>query len=139
VVSGSPFSLNASAVAIDPSGKYLVAWSGSGASAYAINVTMGLLTATGSAVAGCGASHMAFEPSGHFLYGTGGGISACSFDSSSGALALVPGSPLVSSDGGFTGLTVHPSGAFLYAPTAVAPTEPDPRCMATSSIRTPEA
>jgi hypothetical protein len=115
VVPGSPFSLSASAVAIDPSGKYLVAWSGSGASSYAIDAITGALTAAGTVVAGCGASHMAFEPSGHFLYGAGGGISACSFDSGSGALALVPGSPLVSSDGGFTGLAVHPSGAFLYA------------------------
>ena len=59
---------------------------------------------------------MAFEPSGHFLYGTSNGISACSFDSSSGALVLVAGSPLVSpAAGGFSGVAVHPSGAFLYA------------------------
>ena len=116
VVAGSPFSLNASAVAIDPSGKYLVAWSGSGSSAYALNGTTGALTAAGTVVAGCGASHMAFEPSGHFLYGAVRGISACSFDSSSGALALVIGSPLVSSDGRFYWAR-RPSirRAFLYA------------------------
>jgi 6-phosphogluconolactonase (cycloisomerase 2 family) len=87
--SGSPFSSSnmAYTVAIDPSGKYLITWGGSGASAYAIDASTGALTATGSVVTGCGGSYMAFEPSGHFLYGTagmGGGISACSFDSGSG-------------------------------------------------------
>ena len=113
---GSPYSFSAYSVTVDPSGKYLVAFGGSGSSSYSINGATGALTAAGSAVTGCGSSSMAFEPSGHFLYGAGGGISACSFDSSSGALVLVAGSPLVSpAAGGFSGVAVHPSGAFLYA------------------------
>jgi 6-phosphogluconolactonase (cycloisomerase 2 family) len=113
---GSPYSFSAYSVTVDPSGKYLVAFGGSGSSSYSINGATGALTAAGSAVTGCGSSSMAFEPSGHFLYGTSNGISACSFDSSSGALVLVAGSPLVSpAAGGFSGVAVHPSGAFLYA------------------------
>ena len=113
---GSPYSFSAYSVTVDPSGKYLVAFGGSGSSSYSINGATGALTAAGSAVTGCGSSSMAFEPSGHFLYGAGGGISACSFDSGSGALVLVAGSPLVSpAAGGFSGVAVHPSGAFLYA------------------------
>ena len=113
---GSPYSFSAYSVTVDPSGKYLVAFGGSGSSSYSINGATGALTAVGSAVTGCGGSFMTFEPSGHFLYGAGGGISACSFDSGSGALVLVAGSPLVSpAAGGFSGVAVHPSGAFLYA------------------------
>ena len=113
---GSPYSFSAYSVTVDPSGKYLVAFGGSGSSSYSINGATGALTAVGSAVTGCGGSFMTFEPSGHFLYGTSNGISACSFDSSSGALVLVAGSPLVSpAAGGFSGVAVHPSGAFLYA------------------------
>jgi len=70
VVPGSPFSSNgAFAVAIDPSGKYLIASSGSsGTLVYAIDGGTGALTAAGSVVSGCGGFFMAFEPSGHFLY-----------------------------------------------------------------------
>lgn len=60
---------------------------------------------------------MTFEPAGHFLYGTtGSGIAACSFDSSSGALAVVTGSPFATGSGAsFMGVAAHPSGSFLYA------------------------
>jgi 6-phosphogluconolactonase (cycloisomerase 2 family) len=118
-LAGSPFSASAFSVAIDPSGKYLVAWNGGArSSTYGINGTTGALTQSGSLGSGCGGSSMVFEPSGHFLYGTGydGGIAACSFDSGSGTLAAVTGSPLASPAAGyFSGVAVHPSGAFLYA------------------------
>lgn len=120
-VPGSPFAtngVNVNTATVDPFGKYLVAWSGdgSGARAYAIDGVTGALTAAGSAVRGCGGLSMTFEPAGHFLYGTGRqmGISSCSFDSNTGAMVPVAGSPGASANV-FRALAVHPSGAFLYA------------------------
>src|SRR5208337_3258649 len=74
----------------------------------------GALTAVNSMVPGCGGISMTFEPSGHFLYGSYGGITACSFSSTSGGLAPVSGSPFGSGID-FSGVAAHPSGAFLYA------------------------
>lgn len=114
-VEGSPYSTSGVvSVAVDPSDQYLVASSGGGAWVYAIASGTGALTAVNSAVSGCGGTAITFEPSGHFLYGTYGGITACSFSSTSGGLAPVSGSPF----GGamsFSGLAAHPSGSFLYA------------------------
>lgn len=93
-VAGSPYSTSgAAAVAVDPSGQYLVASSGGGAWVYAITSGTGALTAVNSTVSGCGGSSIMFEPSGHFLYGAYGGVTACSFSSTSGGLAPVAGSP----------------------------------------------
>lgn len=115
-VPGSPFSTITSAVAVDPSGKYLVEFNGSGVQLFTIDGATGAVAAAGSAISGCGGSVMAFEPFGHFLYaGELSGVTVCSFNSSTGTMAPVSGSPFFPGAGNLNGLTVHPSGAFLYA------------------------
>jgi trimeric autotransporter adhesin len=112
---GSPYSsTGALGVAVDPSGQYLVVSNGSGAWTYAITSSTGALTAVSSMVPGCGGTRIAFEPSGHFLYGSYGGITACSFSSTSGGLMPVSGSPF-GSGLNISGVAAHSSGAFLYA------------------------
>jgi hypothetical protein len=114
---GSPYAaVGAIALVADPSDQYLVVSNGSGAWTYAITSSTGALTAVNSMVSGCGGASMTFEPSGHFLYGSYGGITACSFDSGSGALSAVTGSPFATGSGAsFSGIATHPSGSFLYA------------------------
>jgi len=133
------------ALALDPSGRFLYYGSSTvglgagsvvqGIGALAVNSTTGAL----SAVAGSPfpADQEPFlvsvHPSGQFVYtentngvfspGSGlslGSISGFAVDSSTGALAPVPGSPfLAPANADVVGFAIHPSGKFLYAPTGL--------------------
>ena len=134
------------ALALDPSGRFLYYGSSTvglgaggvvqGIGALAVNSTTGAL----SGVAGSPfpADQVPFSvlvhPSGQFVYtentngvlspGSGlslGSISGFAVDSSTGALAPVPGSPfLAPANADVAGFAIHPSGKFLYAPTGLA-------------------
>ncbi len=97
-----------------PSGKFLfVAAGAGGVNTYSIDAA-GALAFVGQAAVG-GASSVAVDPSGKFVYAANGGeVFAFTFDSTTGALTPVPGSPFPA--GATPGsVAVHPSGKFLYA------------------------
>jgi 6-phosphogluconolactonase (cycloisomerase 2 family) len=127
------------ALSIDPNSKFLFYGSSTlgavieGVGSLAVNSSTGAL----SVVAGSPftvnqpAFMVASHPSGKFLYTAdlssviGGftlqSVSGFSIDASSGALSPLPNSPYgVPANSRVLGLTIHPSGKFVYAPTGAA-------------------
>lgn len=116
-VNGSPFSAGVGpiSVAIHPTGKFIYVGSeiSGDVSAFAIDPTTGALsTVLGSPFPP--AVKLAVDPSGNFLYATGGGsgVQAFKIDSSTGALTFISSFPSVV---GAYSLTVDPTGKFVYA------------------------
>jgi len=127
LLSGFPFLLpsypafnEVDSLAMDPAGKFLYAPDASSNQivGFSISTSSGALTPIpGSPFpAGMPPLEVAVDPSGKFLYESGGGISGFTIDSSTGALTLIPGSPFSTlGSGDVDGLAFHPSGKFLYA------------------------
>src|SRR5262249_16845659 len=120
---------NARSIAVDPSGKFAyVANVGGGVSAYTTDPVGGALPPIdadyGTAgvqnfAAGTFPSGVTVHPSGKFLYVTNFGsnsVSAYTIDATTGSLTPVPNSPFSTGPSGVHpfGVTVHPSGKFLY-------------------------
>ena len=127
-VGGAPFSGDAGSfpqsVAVDPSGQFVyTANSGAfGLWAFTIDSSTGALNQiSGSPYASCGEClSVVIHPSGKFLYAMCTGcavghadIVGYSIDGITGALTPLAGSPYPASSGPI-GMTVHPSGKFLY-------------------------
>ena len=130
-VPGSPFTAltdgtYASGLAVDPAGKFLFVpyQLSSQVVAFTINSSGQLTTVPGSPfAAGTFPSRPAdaiVDPSGKFLYVSlfydpTGGIAAYTINPSTGVLTPMLGSPFSTlTNGGPTGLAVHPNGKFLY-------------------------
>lgn len=110
--------VSASAIKVDPSGKWLIAVDATPeATVFAIDTSTGALTLQGQlTLAGGSPNHIAFNPAGNLMYvslGTGG-VQALTFNSTSGTLST---NNLVLKTKGNQyadeGLVVDPSGAFL--------------------------
>jgi 6-phosphogluconolactonase (cycloisomerase 2 family) len=135
-IPGSPF-LTAvgnppSDIAIDPSGSFLFACSGTDDAlepghnvwAFTIDSQTGALTPIAGSpfatVENGQPSALRVDPSGHFLYVAlynVNGVAAFAIDSANGSLAAVPGSPFTTASIPFTqasALATDPSGKFLY-------------------------
>jgi 6-phosphogluconolactonase len=122
-VPGSPFATGAQqlyALAVSPSGKFLVAADGLASTVlvFSVDPTSGALTqVAGSPFAtevGAGTSGVAFDKSGTHLYAANyltNDVSAFSFNTNTGALTAVAGSPFAGADGA-TAVAVDPSGKF---------------------------
>ncbi|HKC44301.1 MAG TPA: beta-propeller fold lactonase family protein [Burkholderiales bacterium] len=121
--------VNARSIAVDPSGKFAyVANVGGGVSAYTIDPVGGALAPidadSGTAgiqsfAAGTFPSGVAVHPSGKFAYVanfSSNDVSAYAIDPTTGVLTPVPNSPFSTGPSGVHpfGVTVHPSGKFLY-------------------------
>jgi len=122
---------SAAGVAVDPAGKFLFAADQFAArvAAFTASSSTGALTAVSGSpfqtsvsggVIGSAPTVAVTDPAGKLLFVSDqgdplGGISVYTINSTTGALALVPGSPFTSLvNGGAYGLTVHPNGKFLY-------------------------
>jgi 6-phosphogluconolactonase (cycloisomerase 2 family) len=111
----------ATVVAVDPSGKFAYVADGEGNSdgspgvnvaMYTIDATTGVLTSTGTVIAGVSPISIAIHPSGKFAYvgiSQSLSLSIYSIDFSTGKLTLTGSLP------GVAGLLIHPSGKFGYA------------------------
>lgn len=126
VIRGSPFAApgatNLSAIAVSPSGKFLIAadynlnavWS------YALNATTGALVLASGAPSPTGNTplYLAFDATSAFAYVSceGTGISAFSIDQTGGSLTAVAGSPFALSkkNSVAAGVTLDGSGNYLY-------------------------
>ncbi len=117
-VPGSPFHLGAVfKVIMHPSGRFIVAATGSRLSIYAINPNTGTLSLLHTVLGGSPTA-AAFEPTGAFLFATNvnsDSISALAVNQSSGALTQIQGSPFPC---GFKPQSVEIAlhGKFLYVP-----------------------
>jgi 6-phosphogluconolactonase (cycloisomerase 2 family) len=111
---------NVSAVAVDPSGRFLYVAGGSSSaghvSAFSINSTTGALTQiTGSPFTAGTSPRIAMDPSGRFLYtGDSFGVSAFTIDPATGALTPVAGSPFAAGAPGPEAIAVDSKGKFVY-------------------------
>ena len=123
-VPGSPYAAGTqpSFVTVDPTGKFLyITNSGSNdVTGYTIDSTNGGLTAiSGSPFpAGTFPQSIAIDPLDRFAYVANGGsddVSGFSMDAATGALTAVEGSPFAAGTGAITGVTVDPSGRYVYA------------------------
>ena len=99
--------------------KFILGSHAAGISVFSMDYAGTLTGVNGSpfATGGTGAHHMSVHPSAKFVYLANQGssnISAFQVDSSSGALAPVPGSPFAAGASMYA-VTVHPSGRYLYA------------------------
>jgi 6-phosphogluconolactonase (cycloisomerase 2 family) len=109
-----------SAVAVDPSARFLYVAGGSSSaghiSAFSINSTTGALTQiTGSPFTAGTSPRLAMDPSGKFLYsGDSFGVSAFTIDPATGALTPVAGSPFAAGAPGPEAITVDSKGKFVY-------------------------
>jgi 6-phosphogluconolactonase (cycloisomerase 2 family) len=114
VFASVPFGL-----AAHPSGEFLFVANGPGSvSTYSIGSTGVLTFISQTAVAAGGAISVAVDPSGSFVYAANvnaNTLSAYSFDSTTGILSPVPGSPFPTGPTPQS-VTVDPSGKFVYAP-----------------------
>ncbi len=116
---GSPvFASVPFALAMHPSGKFLLMANGPGSvTTYSIDST-GAATFVGlTASAAGGAISVAVDPSGKFAYTAnvnGNTVSAYGVDASTGSLTQIPGSPFRAGANPYF-VAVHPPGNFLYA------------------------
>jgi len=128
LVPGSPYDMapnlieagwNASAVATDPSGKFLyVVNQATSVVTYKIDSNTGALTVVSSSLYNPGAqpSTMAVDPSGKFVYVTGNrDLWAYTADGTTGELTKVSGSPFVSGFPYIQSLAIDPLGRFVYS------------------------
>ncbi len=122
-VKGSPFlppsgAFGASAVAVDPSGRYVyVAFANTGgAAAYSVNASSGKLTLAGSVLAG-GALPWAIttDVTGSYVYMTNNDstIDGYAIANATGELTALKGSPF-SGNAPTRGIAADPSGQYLY-------------------------
>jgi 6-phosphogluconolactonase (cycloisomerase 2 family) len=125
-MAGSPFPAPGAGlimgVAVDPAGKFLYATTetasgGTGIGLLAVfsidNTTGALSPTTGSPFsAGITPAEVVVAPSGQFLYISDSGSGILAFSLAAGAPTLISGSPF---PGGTQGVSMTPSGAYLYA------------------------
>ena len=125
LVSGSPFSTAAgatTAIEVHPSGKFLVTLSASGPSVFKINAQTGALTLVpGSPFSALGSGFLALDPSGNFVYValSSTAVTVSRLNPTTGALTQVAGSPFSTGGQYNYGLTIDPSGHFLYLGTSI--------------------
>jgi 6-phosphogluconolactonase (cycloisomerase 2 family) len=108
-------------VAVDPAGKLVYATNASGVWGYSINAANGTLSSVGSVVpAQTTPAAVTIDPSGKFLYVANQGsnsVSGFKIDATSGVLTQIvgpPPSPYSSGGTGPVGISVAPSGGFVY-------------------------
>ena len=104
---------------IDPSGKYLLITETFDNKVSVYSLGSGTLTLVGRFDADRNPNELTFFPSGEFVYvsNSTGFITAYAFDSTTGSLTEVPGSPFPSG-GGVAGLELDKSRQFLFAANA---------------------
>jgi len=113
------FAVTPWALTAHPSGKFLLVANGPGTiSSYSIDSAGALSFLSQTTASPGGAISVAVDPSGTFVYAANvnaNSISAYTFDSATGTLTAIQGSPFAT---GHTpeSVTVDPSGKFLYAP-----------------------
>ena len=113
---GGPFASRGmpAAIAIDPAGKAAYVATNDGLVTYAIDASVGSLTAVGSLVTGSEA--VAVHPSGKFVYAAStAGISAYVIDSTSRALTAISGSPFAAGSVPVS-IAIDAAGKFAYVP-----------------------
>lgn len=100
---------------------YVPNFSSEAISIYAVNLKTGQLRSDGYMSVGSSAGPATVDPSGKFLFATGGGtlvsggtISAYTINASTGQLTPVTGSPWETEGGEAAQVTVDPSGKFVY-------------------------
>jgi 6-phosphogluconolactonase (cycloisomerase 2 family) len=114
---------------VDPTGKYLYASNNGGSiTEFTINQTTGLLTQFGTITETNGVFPMVFDHTGKFLYvgnDSNKNINSYSFDSNTGALALV-GNPAATAGSGAASyvsgshtIAIDPTGKYLFATNSV--------------------
>ena len=124
-ISGSPWTqvVNIHTLVADQTGRFVYAGMGNNTLyGFSINQTTGVLTPLASfpvtlvAFAGSDVEQMVFDPSNRFMYvaDDASSIQGYSFDSVTGALTAIAGSPFAA-DHRSQGLTIDPSGKFLYS------------------------
>jgi 6-phosphogluconolactonase len=127
-IPGSPFVvgrfLQLGAIAVDPNGKFLYVTDGN---IFTLNINAGSGALTGAAPTSNDPTYVAtalvVSPTGKFVYSTGclffcgaaGFVAAYTPNATSGALTPLPGSPFPAGLGP-SGVTVDPTGKFLYVP-----------------------
>ncbi|MFZ3266319.1 MAG: beta-propeller fold lactonase family protein [Terriglobales bacterium] len=118
LVSGSPFLTGAEfSIVMHPSGKFLIAVTGSALVVYTINPNTGALTSV-QTVAGDSPISAAIDPKGLFLFAANvnsNSVSAFTINQSSGILTPVTGSPFASGRSPQSVVIEH-QGKFLYLP-----------------------
>ncbi len=128
MVTGSPFAVQSGILAVHPSGKFLIsmypnAGSGAGPSVLKINTQTGALTVVPGTFTTPYADSVALDPSGNFVYvgqgSTYGTLTVFRMNSTTGALTQVPNSPFATGGIYNSGLSVDPSGHYLYLSTAL--------------------
>jgi 6-phosphogluconolactonase (cycloisomerase 2 family) len=130
-ITGSPWAVptngesRSGAVVTDLSGKFLYAFTGSNLYGYSVSPSGSLTELAGFPIAPPNYSgnnnmptiSMVFEPRNKFLYFTdwGNGVRGYSFNSTTGALTELTGSPFAATGNSNCGLAADPSGTFLYS------------------------
>ena len=115
-----------SAVAVDPTGRYVYVANGQafgtgGATVYSINATSGKLTLTGSEIAGGSAPWgITTDVTGSYVYMTNNDstIDAYAIANPTGELSAVKGSPF-SGTAPTRGIAADPSGQYLYVANSI--------------------
>ena len=126
-INGSPFPVGngngPAGMAMDSAGKFLfLAHANDSIYVFARDADTGALTVPGSSfAAGAMPMKVVVHPTHDFLYASDyndqlGGISAYTFDPTTGALTEIPGSPFLTQSNwpGPSGIVIEPSGKFLY-------------------------
>jgi 6-phosphogluconolactonase (cycloisomerase 2 family) len=116
-----PTNISASALAVDPLGKFLFTGSVRSGNAsvytYAINQTSGALSlpVAAAGLGSCGVHRsFAIEPSGRFVYVVGAcGLSGFSINRTTRQLSELPGSPFDAQGAAYDAIAVDPTGRFL--------------------------
>ncbi len=112
----SPFPVtNSLSLAVEPSGRFLIAALGGNVSSFRIDPATGGLERADTVVGGTPWS-VTFEPSGQYVYVANvnsNNVSGFRLDADTGALTAVPGSPF-SAGANPSRVVIEPSGRFLY-------------------------
>jgi probable HAF family extracellular repeat protein len=119
-ITGSPFSADAtaSAIAVDPSGRfaYVANYGGNNVSAFKIDQRTGGLLPIASYAAGSNADAVTVDPLGKFIYVanlSSNDVSAYAINQATGALTQITGSPFPTGDGPRS-VAVDPNERFVY-------------------------
>jgi 6-phosphogluconolactonase (cycloisomerase 2 family) len=125
LVNSAPSDIQPYAIAVTPNGAFVYTANVGAAdiSIYAVNATTGALTSAGTASTGVGSAPdaIAVDPSGLFVLAAdsaGATLVVLQINQTTGALTQVPGSPFatdVNPAGNASGVTVDPSGRYVFA------------------------
>lgn len=113
-----------------PNGKFLYTANHDGSNTigeFSINSTTGALTSLGTAPTGSGQTFVTVDPTSRFVYTVGGnidGVFAYLINQTTGVLTKISGSPFTSKISAPFGLTVDPTGRFLFVVDSVTGSTP---------------